>query len=244
MAFGIFLFVTLLGFVVALVLDLLDPTVRSVEELQRLLPAASIEMLPAAKLADAPERRAEAMARLAIRLGGAAGNSSTAVQIASTTVNAPERTTIDLVRTFTGAGRRTLVVWTGPVDACPAPKSIRSPLLGQVLRGSISLPDAIDGSESDAGEAWLVASVPTELSALLRPNSARSLIDAAAQEGFDVTIFSTPSPVHQAAALGVARNVDAVVLVAEEPKPQRRPLVATLKILNEERVDTTELVVG
>ena len=56
------------------------------------------------------------------------------------------------------------------------------------------------------------------------PTPRQTLIKSAEEADFDIVIFCTPSPQHQAAALGVARNVDAVVLVSEDARVQRRAL--------------------
>lgn len=214
---GITAFVVLFGLALALLWDRLDPRVTSLADIERISPETSVDILPLGSSQSASRRgspRAAALNRLVFRLATpGASDSPRAILLAGTGDRPPTELATELNQAFSDAGARPLVVSTVPTQR-KGRKSGGATLqsLRPILDGKVALGDVAGNGH---GLVILCPEDAADADATINPKSIEQLMGKARSEGFHVVLFASPTPARYSRTLGVAREVNSVVVAAE-----------------------------
>jgi capsular polysaccharide biosynthesis protein len=225
---GVVAFTTTMGAVLAVLLDRRGGRVKDASALEALAPGARLELI-----------------RNQTDLEGVVGSAILAAQRtnpdAAPTLYCTENNqaslglTSALVRGLSGAGLRTLVLWTGD-NSLPKHYVVRNDL-ELLCSGEMSPVDAAADPVM-----WILPANRGGTSSLAREDLPANVMKWAEQSGYEVVLISTPSPWLQPAVAGLARRTNEVNLLIDQP-PRRRDLAATVRALGSVGVGVSQMVV-
>jgi capsular polysaccharide biosynthesis protein len=225
---GVVAFTTTLGGVLAVLLDRRGGKVKDASAFEALVPGAQLELIR-------DQTDLEGVVGSAI-LAAQSTNHQAAPTLYCTEGNrASLSLTTSLVRGLSGAGLRTLVLWTGE-NSLPTYYVVRNDL--EILCSGEMSP--VDASEDPV--LWILPSNRGGTSVLAREDLPANVTKWAEQSGYDVVLVSTPSPWLQPAVAGLARRAHEVNLLIDCP-PRRRDLASTVKALGSVGVGVSRTIV-
>ena len=244
---------TILGFLVALVYDSVDPKLRSAQDLQQVVHPSPIDMIadqnggaggPRAWLGRSHRGRspgeisqvgspeAENYRRLALRLDGGPGPWPRYLLVTSAGANLAEEVAANLSVALGREGARTLLIWSNPRDdTLDAYFSVPpGPGLGEVLAESVKIEDAVLEIPGCPGLSLLpVGSRDEAREGLHRFSSLKKALADPDRVHFDEVVMIAPSATEFADALALAPQADGVLVAAELRLTDRNALAATLE---------------
>jgi capsular polysaccharide biosynthesis protein len=220
---GIVAVVALFGLGIALAWDRLDPRVTSESDIERISPTTSVDILPLGSSNTAHQRgspRAAALNRLVFRLATpGATESPRAILLAGTGDRAPTELASELNQAFSDAGARSFLVSTVPAHKKGGRNhsKLATQSLRPVIDGKVPLKDVVGNGH---GPVVLCPEDAADAEATINPKSIERLLAKAKTEGFHVVLFAGPTPARHSRTVGVAREVNSVV-VAADPRATR-----------------------
>jgi capsular polysaccharide biosynthesis protein len=218
---GIVAVVALMGLAVALGWDRLDPRVTSEADIERISPSTSVDILPLGSTSTAHTRgspRAAALNRLVFRLATpGAADSPRSILLAGTGDRAPTELAAELNQAFADAGARSFLVSTVPAHKGRGTAKVSHQSLRPIIDGKVPLKDVIGNGH---GPVVLCPEDAADAEATINPKSIERLLAKAKAEGFHVVLFAGPTPARHSRTVGVAREVNSVV-VAADPRATR-----------------------
>jgi capsular polysaccharide biosynthesis protein len=215
---GIVAIVALIGLGIALAWDRLDPRVTSESDIERLSPSTSVDILPLGSSINAHQRgspRAAALNRLVFRLATpGATESPRAILLAGTGDRAPTELASELNQAFADAGARSFLVSTVPAHkkAGRNGAKVATQSLRPIIEGKVKLKDVVGNGH---GPVVLCPEDAADAEATINPKSIERLLSKAKTEGFHVVLFAGPTPARHSRTVGVAREVNSVVVAAD-----------------------------
>lgn len=220
---GIVAMVALVGLGIALAWDRLDPRVTSELDIERISPSTSVDILPLGSSSNVHQRgspRAAALNRLVFRLATpGATESPRAILLAGTGDRAPTELASELNQAFADAGARSFLVSTVPAHKKGGRNGSKLPTqsLRPIIDGKVPLKDVVGNGH---GPVLLCPEDAADAEATINPKSIERLLAKAKSEGFHVVLFAGPTPARHSRTVGVAREVNSVV-VAADPRATR-----------------------